>query len=194
MQRAAHDLIRLALRDDADWHPHLRQLFPLADPSTCFPINIRTSVPVPAWPASNVTLLGDAIHTMTPGRGVGANTALRDAALLCQQLVAVRDGRATIVEAVAAYETKMVDYAFDAVARSRRQMTSADPSHRPVIGRAVLGVMRAVLRVVNHVPALKARMARSMLAYRGAGRDNADYVLALGPDASLPVGESQHSS
>jgi hypothetical protein len=36
---------------------------------------------------------------MTPGRGVGANTALRDTALLCRNLTAVRDRRMTLIEA-----------------------------------------------------------------------------------------------
>jgi 2-polyprenyl-6-methoxyphenol hydroxylase-like FAD-dependent oxidoreductase len=193
MQRRGSALADLVQEMTPDWHPNLRRLFALTEPDTCFPIAIRTSVPPPPWTPSSVTLLGDAIHTMTPGRGVGANTALRDAVLLCQQLIAVRDGRASVVEAVSAYETKMVDYAFDAVAKSRRQMTSADPSHRPVIGRVVLGLMRTVLRVVNHVSVLKARMAGSMLAYRGAGRDNADYVLPLGSEAPLPVGEPERS-
>jgi hypothetical protein len=62
----------------ATWHPDLRELFRLTNPSTCLPINIRTSEPVAPWPTSSVTLVGDAIHTMTPGPGVGANTALRN--------------------------------------------------------------------------------------------------------------------
>jgi|SRR5579859_3027921 len=53
-------------------------------------INVRTSVPVSPWESSNVTLLGDSIHTMTPGRGAGANTALRDAALPLNKLKAIR--------------------------------------------------------------------------------------------------------
>jgi hypothetical protein len=33
------------------------------------------------------------------------------------------------------------------------------------------------MRVTNHVRPLKQRMARSISAYRGAGRDNEDFVL-----------------
>jgi hypothetical protein len=46
-----------------------------------------------------------------------------------------------------------------------------------VIGRVVLALMRAALRVTNHLAPLKKRMARSMLDYRGAGRDDADLRL-----------------
>ncbi|MEZ4616833.1 MAG: FAD-dependent monooxygenase [Caldilineaceae bacterium] len=73
------ELIQLTLAMTENWHPNLRQLMAMTDPATVYPIKIRTSVPVAPWPATNVTLLGDAIHTMTPGRGCGANTALRDA-------------------------------------------------------------------------------------------------------------------
>ena len=36
-------------------------------------------------------MLGDAIHTMTPARGAAANTAFRDAALLCNTLTEVQN-------------------------------------------------------------------------------------------------------
>jgi 2-polyprenyl-6-methoxyphenol hydroxylase-like FAD-dependent oxidoreductase len=186
MERRGDDLARLVREMTPDWHPSLQRLFELTDPSTCFPVNIKTSVPVDPWPASNITLIGDAIHTMTPGRGVGANTALRDAVLLCARIIDVANGRLDIVEAVNRYEAKMIKYGFDAVLKSRQQMTADDPIHKPLIGRLVLGLLRTAMRVTNHVPPLKERMARSMLQYRGAGRDDADFVLP----ARAAVGES----
>jgi salicylate hydroxylase len=45
-----------------------------------FLISIRCSPGVPRWPGGRVTFLGDAVHTMTPAGGEGANTAMRDAA------------------------------------------------------------------------------------------------------------------
>ena len=182
MERGGDDLARLVAEMTSAWHPNLRRLFELTDPSTCFPINIKTSVPLDPWPASNVTLIGDAIHTMTPGRGVGANTALRDAVLLCARIIDVAEGRLDLVEAVGLYEVRMIEYGFDAVMKSREQMTDQDPIHKPVIGRLVLGLLRTAMRVTNHVPPLKERMARSMLEYRGAGRDNDHFVL---PERSL---------
>ncbi|MFC5099520.1 FAD-dependent oxidoreductase [Kibdelosporangium philippinense] len=83
-------LHHLVLQRTKSWHPNLRTLFELADPTSCFPLNIRMSEPVEPWPSSTVTLLGDAIHTMTPGLGVGANTALRDAQILGDNLVRMR--------------------------------------------------------------------------------------------------------
>jgi len=177
MDRRGDDLARLVAEMTPNWHPNLRRLFELTDPSTCFPVNIKTSVPVDPWPATNVTLIGDAIHTMTPGRGVGANTALRDAVLLCARIMDVAADRFWLTEAVAQYEAKMIKYGFDAVLKSREQMTDENPIHKPVIGRIVLAIMRTAMRITNHVRPLKKRMARSMLEYRGAGRDNADFEL-----------------
>ena len=171
MQRTGADLVRLVLEMTPDWHPNLRALFRLTDPSTCFPINIRTSVPLPAWPSSNVTLIGDAIHTMTPGRGVGANTALRDAALLCRNLTAARDGRMTLLQAIHEYEARMIDYGFDAVLKSREQMDGNALIHKPVVGRAALAGMRTGMRLVNHLTPVKRRMAEGLERYRGADRD-----------------------
>jgi 2-polyprenyl-6-methoxyphenol hydroxylase-like FAD-dependent oxidoreductase len=163
---AGDDLVRLANEMTRDWHPNFRRLIELTDPTTTFPLNVRTSVPVAPWESSNVTLLGDAIHTMTPGRGVGANTALRDAALLCKRLTEVRDGAKPLVEALHEYEAEMLQYSAEAVLESRKQMDARDLSHRPVVGRIQLAIMRAAMRFVNAVPALKHRMMESEMRLR----------------------------
>jgi 2-polyprenyl-6-methoxyphenol hydroxylase-like FAD-dependent oxidoreductase len=154
------------------WHPHLRELFALADPHSCFPLNIRTSEAVPPWTATSVTLIGDAIHTMTPGRGVGANTALRDARLLARNLTAARDGRTTVLEGIADYETKMRAYSAEAVRQSLEQMRGSDPIHKPVLGRLMLAGMRTGMRTVNHLPPVKHRMEQAQRAFRGHDRDD----------------------
>ncbi|MFK4086586.1 FAD-dependent oxidoreductase [Kribbella sp. NPDC020789] len=174
MELTGRDLVDAALELTSGWNPNLRRLIELTDPGTCFPVNIRTSVPIEPWQTTNVTLIGDAIHTMTPGRGVGANTALRDAVNLCRQLIEVRDGRSELLPAVHEYEAKMIEYGFDAVLKSRAQMTSDDPVHKPVIGRLALAGMRTAMRTVNHLPPVKRRMRESMLAYRGADREELD--------------------
>lgn len=104
-------------------------------------------------------------------RGVGANTALRDAALLCRALTAARDGRVPLIEAIHDYEARMIAYGFDAVLKSRDQMDGAALIHKPVVGRAVLAGMRASMRLVNHLPPLKQRMADALQRSRGADRD-----------------------
>jgi 2-polyprenyl-6-methoxyphenol hydroxylase-like FAD-dependent oxidoreductase len=70
------------------------------------------------WHVPSVTLLGDAIHTMSPGRGEGANTALRDAALLRHTLVDVMTHGTSLAQAKAHYETEMLRYGFEAVGAS----------------------------------------------------------------------------
>jgi len=57
---------------------------------------------------------------MSPAGGSGANTALRDAGLLCRQLIAAARGEAPLLAAVGAYERAMVAYGFDAVRASQR--------------------------------------------------------------------------
>jgi 2-polyprenyl-6-methoxyphenol hydroxylase-like FAD-dependent oxidoreductase len=170
MEWRGSDLIALTLRMTRDWHPDFRTLVALSDPTTCFPITIRTSVPIAPWPASNVTLIGDAIHTMTPGRGVGANTALRDAALLCRNLIAANEGRMAPIDAVADYEAQMREYGFAAVEKSREQIDGNAIVHKPIIGRIALEGMRLGMRVANHLPPVKRRMVENLERERGAGR------------------------
>jgi 2-polyprenyl-6-methoxyphenol hydroxylase-like FAD-dependent oxidoreductase len=164
------DLIRLVLDMTADWHPSMRRLFALSDPGSCFPITIRTSLPIEPWPASTITLLGDAIHTMTPGQGVGANTALRDAALLCRELVAVQRGAKPLLAAVGDYEAEMVPYGFARVADSLAQNGSSgtDPLHKPVLGRVVLAATRTYFRAVGRIPAVRQKFLDSLYTYRSS--------------------------
>jgi 2-polyprenyl-6-methoxyphenol hydroxylase-like FAD-dependent oxidoreductase len=115
LRRRGGDLVRVVQAMTEDWHPQLRELFWLTDPSTCFPINIRTSVPIRPWPSSNVTLLGDAIHPMTPDLSQGAAQALEDAVVLA---AALRDA-ADPVTGLRAYEA----------ARRRRTAQIVSRSH-----------------------------------------------------------------
>ncbi|HWI71159.1 MAG TPA: NAD(P)/FAD-dependent oxidoreductase [Baekduia sp.] len=96
----------------ADWHPALRGLVERIDLSTLFWFPFRRLDPTPPWPTTRVTLLGDAIHAMMPTRGQGANMALRDAGILAGRLAAAARGEQELLEAIAAYEAAMRDYAY----------------------------------------------------------------------------------
>jgi 2-polyprenyl-6-methoxyphenol hydroxylase-like FAD-dependent oxidoreductase len=117
------DLHAAALRAIRRWHPDLVRLVELAAVQETSLVAVRTAVPVAAWPASRITLLGDAIHAMSPARGSGANTALRDAALLAGELAAAARGDRTLVQAIGDYERQMIDYGFAAVLASRAGLT-----------------------------------------------------------------------
>jgi len=170
MKVEGEEIIALMLEMIPDWHPNLRKLIALSDPTTCTAINIRTSRPIPAWTTSNVTLLGDAIHTMTPGRGAGANTALRDARLLCKQLIAVRDGQADLLSAIHGYEEKMHKYGDEAIRDSLARMNSKALIHKPVIGRVLLAGQSTMIRVLNHLPPVKRRFELALSKSRGLDR------------------------
>ncbi|AVT29241.1 FAD-binding monooxygenase [Plantactinospora sp. BC1] len=153
-----------------NWHPNLRELLRCSDTGSVIPIKVATSVPVAPWPASNVTLLGDAIHTMTPGRGVGANTALRDAALLHRQLVAAAAGAKPLLGSIADYETEMIRYGFARVADSLRTngTNGDDPIYKPVIGRLAMLAARGYFSVTSRLPPLRRRFVEELYNYRGA--------------------------
>lgn len=156
----------------ADWHPTLRALVRDSDPTTTFALSIRTSDPLPPWKPSRIILLGDAIHTMTPGRGAGANTALRDAALIRDKLVEVRDGRAELLAAIGDYEQRMRTYSAVAVRESLEFMNDGGPG-KPIIGPLTTFGMRTALRIADRVPALKRRMALGMQRVRDSELDSA---------------------
>ena len=100
------------------WPDITRRLPAHGDPASFFLVEMATSVPTRLSPAPNVTLLGDAIHAMTPTLGRGANLAMRDARRLAHQLIKVVRGELSLTEAVAAYEADMTAYGFDVVRKS----------------------------------------------------------------------------
>jgi 2-polyprenyl-6-methoxyphenol hydroxylase-like FAD-dependent oxidoreductase len=116
------------------WSPNLRRLVELIDPATVFPLPIRSCVPFRHWATGPVTLLGDAIHGMAPYGGLGANTAMRDAGLLGQNLSAAGRREKTLLQAIYDYEAEMIEYGFDAVRRSMQilqQVNRMDPKPLP---------------------------------------------------------------
>jgi 2-polyprenyl-6-methoxyphenol hydroxylase-like FAD-dependent oxidoreductase len=138
------------------WDDRFAKLVRLSDADTINAIAIRTSVPIAAWPAHRVTLLGDAIHAMTPYQGIGANVALRDASRLCRALVAADRGERPLLDAVGGYEAEMVNYGFRAVQRS------LDAMHRSITDNPLKLIMsRIVLRLIDRVAPLKRRMTRA---------------------------------
>jgi 2-polyprenyl-6-methoxyphenol hydroxylase-like FAD-dependent oxidoreductase len=153
--RNVHDLDRRCLQHVIEamtvgWHPDLRRLLAESDPDSVMLMQHKTSVPVSAWPSTNVTLLGDALHSLPPVGGLGGNAALRDANLLCATLTAVRDEQCALVPALHRYEVELRTCGYGAVRTTlRTQRQGLRSNHLAVAGT------RAWFRACNAVPALK---------------------------------------
>jgi 2-polyprenyl-6-methoxyphenol hydroxylase-like FAD-dependent oxidoreductase len=96
-----------------DLHPTLRLIVAKAWPDVTAALRIGTIPPVPAWPASPVTVIGDAIH-LAPG--FGGNLAMRDAHRLGEALAEADRGRLDLLGAIGAYEDTMRRTSFTPVA------------------------------------------------------------------------------
>jgi 2-polyprenyl-6-methoxyphenol hydroxylase-like FAD-dependent oxidoreductase len=131
------------------WAAPLRDMVEATDPSTIATVPLRTMPPLPIWTPDRVTLLGDAVHNMTPMAGIGANTALRDADELRRATILESDP----IQAVGAYETVMRAYAGKALrlsTRNARNAALATPFDR--------AVFRTLLRAGARLPALRRAM------------------------------------
>lgn len=134
-----------------DWSPALARMVERTDLPSVTPFTIKSSLPIRPWPTERVTLLGDALHNMTPFRGIGANTALEDAASLRDALQAVCAGASDLLPALAAYERETIARGFAAVRASLAQM-------KRVHARAPLQRLatRTALRLMDASPRLRA--------------------------------------
>jgi 2-polyprenyl-6-methoxyphenol hydroxylase-like FAD-dependent oxidoreductase len=154
-QMEAGALREFALKACSGWHPGFSTMIRMTDPSSIGVITIRTSVPVGPWPSGRITLIGDAIHSMTPYRGIGGNVALRDASLLGRNLAAAHRGEMPLLRAIHEYESAMRDYGFRAV---RSSLQAAEQAHAE--GALAFALGNLFFRIVNAMPPLKARMMR----------------------------------
>ncbi|MBV8324978.1 FAD-dependent monooxygenase [Chryseobacterium sp.] len=114
-KQPAEEIYHSVLKLTHTWHPQLRALFEQAEPKSLSVTPIRSSLPKPKWASGNITALGDAVHTMSPAGGVGANTAFMDAALLMENINQAVVNNTPISAAIADYENKMRFYSNQAV-------------------------------------------------------------------------------
>jgi salicylate hydroxylase len=139
------------------WSTAFRDLVGLADPTTISLLPIRTSVPTAPWRTGRITLLGDAIHSMTPYRGIGANVAIKDAVRLKRALVAAHRGERDLIEAIHDYETGMREYGFRAVRNSLKAMHQTVTESHPA-----LLLSRFTMRAIDMLPPVKRRIAQRL--------------------------------
>jgi len=102
----------------ANWHPRFKPLFTemIEDEAAFWKITCSSPGGVPDWPNEpRVTVIGDAVHSMTPAGGNGANTAMRDSALLGMLISEAGGYKEGVTEA---YEKEMRIYGGEAVADS----------------------------------------------------------------------------
>ncbi|VUC31010.1 unnamed protein product [Clonostachys rosea] len=148
-QPLGSDLKDSVLHNISQWAPGLNELVNGTDPSTIKCLPIRTMPTLTPWDPSNITLIGDAIHNMTPMAGIGANTALRDAEVLTRYLIDVAAGRLALNEAVGIYESTMRIYANEALKLSTRNAINASEG-----GMAQRFLFRNFLRAAHSFPVI----------------------------------------
>ncbi|GAD98674.1 hypothetical protein SS1G_05679 [Paecilomyces variotii No. 5] len=106
----------LAMEMTSEWHVSVRALVELQDPALTVGMRIYSANPnLEEWtPSSRVTVMGDAIHIMSPCGGVGAVAALNDAHALMKTISEEGISEASIGK----YEEKMREFAKFCIRRS----------------------------------------------------------------------------
>jgi 2-polyprenyl-6-methoxyphenol hydroxylase-like FAD-dependent oxidoreductase len=152
-QDGGDELLKATLRLTADWHDSLRALIGATAPETITAFEVKSAERVGPWNTGRVTLLGDALHNMTPYRGMGANKVLLDADALRLALLRVNRGEGELIPALHAYETEMIERGFRAVETSLKQMEQVHSEGR------FSNAMRALsLRTIDRLPVYLKKM------------------------------------
>ena len=123
----------LALEITSQWDPSIRSLLELQDKSLTSGMRVYSACPeIGSWePSSHITVMGDAVHLMSPSGGVGAVAALNDAVTLAQIIV---DERGVLsVESIGKFEQMMKNFAGACLRRSfvaGEKMLNTPPAER----------------------------------------------------------------
>lgn len=104
------DARALVHRATRSWSPALKTVFDASDPASMIAASIYGTASVPLWNTGRTTLLGDAIHAMSPAGGLGANTALNDARVLTECLADTDNDKSSLLASVGRYEEAMRAY------------------------------------------------------------------------------------
>jgi 2-polyprenyl-6-methoxyphenol hydroxylase-like FAD-dependent oxidoreductase len=144
------DLKEIVAAKISSWHPAFRRLVLTSDDESLLWLPLKTMLPVRPWESRPVTLLGDAIHNMTPLQGMGANMALFDAAQLSKKLEEAATGNKDLKTAINEYETIMLKTGFKAVNTSLKYTQQAISNSR--LSRMI---SRTWFRICNAVPLVK---------------------------------------
>jgi 2-polyprenyl-6-methoxyphenol hydroxylase-like FAD-dependent oxidoreductase len=94
----------MVCRMTTDWDPVIRRIVAQSLVASIGAQTIRRLDPIVSWPSGRVTLVGEAIHSTAPP-GVGADSGIRDAALLAGTLGDAARRRGCPRAAIAEYET-----------------------------------------------------------------------------------------
>jgi salicylate hydroxylase len=138
------------------WHPDIARLPALSDQDSLRGWEVHAAPPVPTWPTTAVTLIGDAVHVVPPTGGIGASTAIRDADHLVQALAGV-GGRPGVLRALHRYEQTMRGYADDVVDGSIAPLRWLNRISNPVVQAAVTGVRATTFALTGRSLALPSR-------------------------------------
>ncbi|KAJ3301443.1 hypothetical protein HDU76_005747 [Blyttiomyces sp. JEL0837] len=99
------------------WHDGVKRLVAESPVDGMSILSLKSSERVMEWETTRVTLLGDAIHSMTPFRGTGANTALEDANDLSEAIALIHKG-GSFKSILSSYETVLRTRGFNRVDKS----------------------------------------------------------------------------
>lgn len=104
----------------ASWANGLQALFHLTPAEALALLPVKTATTMPVWQTPHITALGDASHAMSPASGLGANSALYDAAALTLAIHQIHTGASTAEDAIRNYERLVHQHSFAAVQASQK--------------------------------------------------------------------------